>query len=60
MGHVYRVQKLSSMYYVFRHHLASKIDDDSQMVRIQSLKKWEELNPVKVKVSTIGEVLKVV
>ncbi len=33
---LYRVQKLSSKYYVFRHHLASNIDDDNEMVSIRS------------------------
>ncbi len=34
---IYRVQKLSSMYYVFRHHLATTIPDDTRMVSIRSL-----------------------
>lgn len=46
--HLYRVQKLTSGDYVFRHHLATTLEDDSAMLRITSLKK---LNCIKVKVA---------
>lgn len=55
--HLYRVQKLSSRYYTFRHHLASTIQHADQEVRIQSFKKFETMNPVKVRVNAAGVVL---
>lgn len=42
--YLYRVQKLSSKYYYFRKANASRIDDDSTMVRIQSLDKFHPNN----------------
>jgi len=53
--HLYRVQKLSSMYYTFRHHLASTLTNDVEEFRIQSFSAWEKVNPVKVKISQLGE-----
>jgi CRISPR-associated endonuclease Csn1 len=34
--HLYRVQKLSSMYYTFRHHLSSTVSNPDEEFRIQS------------------------
>lgn len=53
-AHLYRVQKVSEGYYVFRHHLASTLNFPDQECRIQSLKKWQELNPVKVRITPSG------
>ena len=53
--HLYRVQKISSMYYTFRHHLASTINNEKEEVRIQSMKSWEKFNPVKVRINKTGE-----
>ena len=55
--HLYRVQKLSSSYYTFRHHLASTIHHADQELRIQSFKKFREVNPIKVRVNRAGVVL---
>lgn len=52
---LYRVQKLSSSYYTFRHHLAATLDDDSSEIRIQSFKAWQRLQPVKVKLDIAGK-----
>lgn len=56
--YIYRVQKLSSLYYVFRHHLASTLDNDKQECRIQSLKRWQELNPIKIRINNLGQIIK--
>lgn len=53
--HLYRVQKLSAMYYTFRHHLASTIDKEEQEIRIVSFSAWEKLNPLKMDISFYGE-----
>ena len=53
---LYRVQKISSMDYTFRHHLASTISNDNEEWRMQSFKAWEEANPIKVKVSPLGKI----
>lgn len=52
--YLYRVQKLSSMYYTFRHHLASSIQDANTEVRIVSFKAWKQKNPVKVEANIHG------
>ncbi len=54
--HLYRVQKLSSMYYTFRMHTASSIDNPEEEIRIVSFKKWKELNPVKVRLTITGHI----
>lgn len=55
--HLYRVQKLSSIYYVFRHHLASTLTNEKEEVRIQSLDAWKRANPVKVYIDEIGNII---
>lgn len=56
--YIYRVQKLSSLYYVFRHHLASTLDNEKQECRIQSLKRFQELNPIKIRINNLGQIIK--
>ena len=61
--HLYRVQKISESYYVFRHHLETKVDDkalsDAQaiqigkFVRISSLAK---MTGIKVEVDRLGRI----
>ena len=48
--HLYRVQKISTSGYkiVLRKHTAANLDDDTQMIGIESMQKFKELNPVKV------------
>lgn len=60
--YLYRVQKLAKGDYFFRHHLETKVDDDSneakQMGKMKrvSLKSLKALNPHKVKVNLIGKI----
>ncbi len=60
--HLYRVQKIASLYYVFRRHLETEIDDSERskklkkFYRIKSFKAFESLNPVKVQVNLIGNI----
>lgn len=53
--HLFRVQKISAGDYSFRKHTASTLDYKSDLERVRSLKKFEELNPVKVKLTKAGE-----
>ncbi|HEU4470653.1 MAG TPA: type II CRISPR RNA-guided endonuclease Cas9 [Flavisolibacter sp.] len=60
--HLYRVQKLGSYYYVFRHHLETELDDsqESKLARrflsIRSIKAFEQLNPIKVSIDLLGKI----
>lgn len=54
--HLYRVQKLSSWDYVFRHHTASTIEYGEQMKRIVSEKGLLSQNPIKVIIDTGGNI----
>ena len=69
--HLYRVQKLSSMYYVFRYHLETEVKDEKKaggkdekeeevkipkFYRVQSMKAYEKLNPRKVKIDLLGRI----
>lgn len=56
--HLYRVQKISSSYYTFRHHLASTLDYKDDEVSIQSFKKWKTYNPIPVNISISGRITK--
>ena len=57
---LFRVQKLSSQYYVFRHHLETTIEDDNSLKditwkRIKAIQKME--NVVKVRINHLGHVV---
>jgi CRISPR-associated endonuclease Csn1 len=54
--HLYRVQKISTMYYTFRFHLASTILNESEEWRMQSFKAWEQANPIKVTIDPLGHI----
>jgi CRISPR-associated endonuclease Csn1 len=55
--YLYRVQKLSTVYYVFRHHLAATLEEtEGSFVRVQSLKAYESLNPIKVWMTPDGRI----
>ena len=67
--HLYRVQKLASKYYVFRHHLETSVDDKingekneklamslRKFIRIQSLDGLLKMNPIKLTISNLGEI----
>ncbi|MBX2902599.1 MAG: type II CRISPR RNA-guided endonuclease Cas9 [Chitinophagales bacterium] len=67
--HLYRVQKISSNEYVFRHHLETSVakdaskdvekakQDSKRYYNIKSIGSFEKLNPRKVRVSNLGEVV---
>lgn len=61
-NHLYRVQKIASMYYVFRHHIETQLDDSKQALcinkyyRISSIKTLVSLNPYKLKISILGKI----
>lgn len=61
--HLYRVQKMSSSYYVFRYHLETSVADDKNTMgripkfhRVQSLKAYEEKSIRKVRVDLLGRI----
>jgi CRISPR-associated endonuclease Csn1 len=56
--YLYRVQKLSSCYYTFRHHKASTIDNASDEKPIRSMKAWVQISPIKVQITTTGQLKK--
>ncbi|WP_445736337.1 hypothetical protein [Mariniflexile sp.] len=55
--YLYRVQKISAGDYSFRHHLASTLGNKDEEVRIASLKKWTEMNPIKVNLTETGSII---
>ncbi len=57
-NYLYRVQKISDGDYSFRHHLASTVTNKMEEVRIASIKKYQEMNPIKVKISSTGKIEK--
>lgn len=57
--YLFRVQKISKMNIMFRHHLASTLNQKEQEVHIQSLGRLEELNPIKVQISETGKIEKI-
>ncbi|PJC06592.1 MAG: hypothetical protein CO068_10435, partial [Flavobacteriaceae bacterium CG_4_9_14_0_8_um_filter_34_30] len=56
---IYRVQKISKGDYFFRHHLASTLNNKDQEIRVTSMKRWTELNPIKVQITDTGKIEKV-
>lgn len=56
--HLYRVQKLSSIDYSFRFHKTSSVDNKFEEKRVQSLKGYININPIKVKISVSGKIQK--
>jgi len=61
--HLYRVQNLSSMFYVFRYHLETEVKDNKndtgvipKFYRIKSLGRYQKLNPRKVKIDLLGRI----
>jgi CRISPR-associated endonuclease Csn1 len=61
--YLYRVQKIAESYYVFRHHLETQINDSKEAKTsnryylIQSMGAFEKLNPIKVRINSIGEIV---
>jgi len=56
--YLYRVQKISSSYYTFRNHLASTLNNSNDEFSIRSLKAWMEISPIKVKIDTLGMIIR--
>jgi CRISPR-associated endonuclease Csn1 len=60
--YLYRVQKLATTNYMFRHHLETQINDSSEsktskrFIHVRSIGGFDDLNPIKVTVSNIGEI----
>jgi CRISPR-associated endonuclease Csn1 len=57
--HLYRIQKLSYGYYTFRKLEAATLQFDIELINIQSEKRWFELNPIQVNISTTGKIIRV-
>ncbi len=60
--HLFRVQKLSTCYYVFRHHLETNVEDNKTLqnitwIRISSTNNLKGI--IKVRVNHIGQIVKV-
>lgn len=58
--HLFRVQKLSSKYYCFRHHLETNVEDTKELqnitwIRVQSLQKLAGV--VKIRINHLGEIV---
>ncbi len=56
--YLYRVQKISSKNYVFRHHLASTLNNSEQYFNIGGANSFKTHNPIKVKINNLGEIQK--
>ncbi len=54
---LYRVQKLSSKYYVFRKHNAATINFDSEMIMIRSLGALKKAKLLKVRIDVLGNLI---
>jgi len=58
-NYLYRVQKLSSGDYSFRFHLASTILKQEEEWRISSFSAFEKANPIKIKITELGQIKKI-
>jgi CRISPR-associated endonuclease Csn1 len=62
-NYIYRVQKISQSYYVFRHHIETQRIDTKDAIKakrfylIQSIGAFEKLNPIKIKINVLGEII---
>ena len=54
--YLYRVQKLSSMYYTFRYHLASTVTNKEEEIYFQSLGAYLKANPIKIEIDQLGNI----
>ena len=64
--YLYRVQKLATGDYFFRHHLETTVDDVSatakemgKLIRIRSVKAFDQSNPHKVHISVTGKITEI-
>ena len=53
-NHLYRVQKISSIYYTFRKVTAATLNNDDEELRIQSFKRWTDCSPTPVNIDPTG------
>ena len=58
--HLYRVQKLSSCYYLFRHHLETNVEEKKELQevawkRIQTINNLRGI--IKVRINHIGQII---
>lgn len=71
-NNIYRLQKVATNNYYFRHHLETKVDNKingvknemlfkqtRRIILIQSLDSYFKINPIKVMVNNLGEVIKI-
>lgn len=60
--HLYRVQKISTTNYMFRHHLETQIIDDDnskkskRFINVRSIGAFFSLNPFKVRIDCLGNI----
>jgi len=54
--YVYRVQKLSSLFYVFAHHTKTTADFDKKSRRVQSLTALKLIKPIKIHLNVLGDI----
>jgi CRISPR-associated endonuclease Csn1 len=65
--HLYRVQKLTSKYYSFRHHLETQVDDKKiggekvsiLLGRYKRITDMKKMTGIKVKVNRLGKIEKI-
>lgn len=57
-NYLYRVQKISDGDFSFRHHIASTVTNKKEEIRITSMKKYQEMNPIKVILNLRGKLEK--
>ena len=65
-SNLYRVQNISEKYYVFRHHLETRLEKEQKeanlsiqlgkMIRIRSLDAFKKYSPIKVRISHLGKI----
>ncbi len=61
--HLFRVQKIANRNYVFRHHLETQLNDSEEAKEskrfylFRSISAFDKLNPQKVKVNNLGEII---
>lgn len=59
--HMYRVQKISGSYYVFRHHLETKLVDDNESMNAKKfirISSPNSLKAIKVRINALGRIVK--
>ncbi|MBQ2522219.1 MAG: type II CRISPR RNA-guided endonuclease Cas9 [Bacteroidales bacterium] len=63
-NYLYRVQKIGASYYTFRFHIETQLDDSKEALsihkfyRVRSISALSSLNPHKVSIGILGEIIK--